>query len=125
MAPGRSTGGTTPGAGAFLTLDAADSFQVVVPFEEADAARIVPGQPVQVTVDALPNDALTGRVVSVAPSGVDLSGIISYYATVVVDGGRTGCATGRPPRPTCASRSVDNVLRVPPRPCAAAAGSPR
>ena len=84
---GTGTGGTTPGAGAFLTLDAADSFQVVVPFEEADAARIVPGQPVQVTVDALPNDTLTGRVVSVAPSGVDLSGIVSYYATVVVDGG--------------------------------------
>ena len=110
---GTGTGGTTPGAGAFLTLDAADSFQVVVPFEEADAARIVPGQPVQVTVDALPNDTLTGRVVSVAPSGVDLSGIVSYYATVVVDGGADRLRDGQTAEANVRVEVVDNVLRVP------------
>ena len=95
---GTGTGGSAaPGAGAFLTLDSANSFQVVVPFEEADAARVLPGQPVQVSVDALPNDTLTGRVTSVAPSGVDLSGIVSYYATVAVDGG-CGPAARRPDR---------------------------
>ena len=110
---GTATGGSTPGAGAFLTLDAADSFQVVVPFEEADAARIVPGQPVQVSVDALPNDTLTGRVVSVAPSGVDLSGIVSYYATVVVDGGADRLRDGQTAEADVRVESVDNVLRVP------------
>ena len=111
---GTSTGGSsTPGAGAFLTLDAADSFQVVVPFEEADAARVLPGQPVQVTVDALPNDTLTGRVVTVAPSGVDLSGIISYYATVVVDGGADRLRDGQTAEADVRVESVDNVLRVP------------
>ena len=110
---GTGSGGTTPGAGAFLTLDAADSFQVVVPFEEADAARIVPGQPVQVTVDALPNDTLTGRVVSVAPSGVDLSGIVSYYATVVVDGGADRLRDGQTAEANVRVEVVDDVLRVP------------
>ena len=110
---GTGSGGTTPGAGAFLTLDAADSFQVVVPFEEADAARIVPGQPVQVSVDALPNDTLTGRVVSVAPSGVDLSGIVSYYATVVVDGGADRLRDGQTAEANVRVEVVDNVLRVP------------
>jgi len=111
---GTSTGaGVAPGAGAFLTLDAANAFQVVVPFEEADAARIVPGQPVQVTVDALPNDTLTGRVVSVAPSGVDLSGIVSYYATVVVDGGADRLRDGQTAEANVRVESVDGVLRVP------------
>ena len=110
---GTTSGASTPGAGAFLTLDAADSFQVVVPFEEADAARVLPGQPVQVTVDALPNDTLTGRVVSVAPSGVDLSGIISYYATVVVDGGADRLRDGQTAEADVRVESVDNVLRVP------------
>jgi multidrug efflux pump subunit AcrA (membrane-fusion protein) len=110
---GTTTGGSTPGSGAFVTLDAADSFQVVVPFEEADAARVLPGQPVQVSVDALPNDTLTGRVVSVAPSGVDLSGIISYYATVVVDGGADRLRDGQTAEADVRVESVDNVLRVP------------
>ena len=110
---GTTSGGSTPGAGAFVTLDAADSFQVVVPFEEADAARVLPGQPVQVSVDALPNDTLTGRVVSVAPSGVDLSGIISYYATVVVDGGADRLRDGQTAEADVRVESVDNVLRVP------------
>jgi multidrug efflux pump subunit AcrA (membrane-fusion protein) len=110
---GTTSGGSAPGAGAFVTLDAADSFQVVVPFEEADAARVLPGQPVQVSVDALPNDTLTGRVVSVAPSGVDLSGIISYYATVVVDGGADRLRDGQTAEADVRVESVDNVLRVP------------
>jgi len=64
-------------------------------------------------VDALPNDTLTGRVVSVAPSGVDLSGIVSYYATVVVDGGADRLRDGQTAEADVRVESVDNVLRVP------------
>ena len=111
---GTGTGGSAaPGAGAFLTLDSANSFQVVVPFEEADAARILPGQPVQVAVDALPNDTLTGRVTSVAPSGVDLSGIVSYYATITVDGGADRLRDGQTAEADVRVEVADNVLRVP------------
>jgi HlyD family secretion protein len=84
-----------------------------VPFEEADAARILPGQPVEVAVDALPNDTLTGRVTSVAPSGVDLSGIVSYYATVTVDGGADRLRDGQTAEADVRVEVADNVLRVP------------
>jgi HlyD family secretion protein len=110
---GTTSGGTTPGSGAFLVLDAADPFQLVVPFEEADAARVAPGQGVDVSVDALPNDTLTGRVTSVAPAGTDLSGIVSYYATVVVDGGADRLRAGQTAEANVRVESVDNVLRVP------------
>jgi HlyD family secretion protein len=110
---GTTGGGTTPGSGAFLVLDAADPFQLVVPFEEADAARVTPGQQVDVQVDALPNDTLTGRVTSVAPAGTDLSGIVSYYATVVVDGGADRLRAGQTAEADVRVESVDNVLRVP------------
>jgi HlyD family secretion protein len=110
---GSSGGGGTLGAGAFVVLDSADPFQLVVPFEEADAARIVPGQLVDVSVDALPNDTLTGRVTSVAPAGQDLSGIVSYYATVVVEGGADRLRDGQTAEADVRVESVDNVLRVP------------
>jgi HlyD family secretion protein len=113
---GGGTAGTAtgaPGAGAFVVLDAADPFQLVVPFEEADAAQIVPGQVVDVSVDALPNDTLTGRVTSVAPSGQDLSGIISYYTTIVVDGGADRLRDGQTAEAAVRVEAVDNALRVP------------
>jgi HlyD family secretion protein len=106
------TGGAAAG-GAFLTLNSADPFQLVVPFEEADAARILPGQQVDVVVDALPNDALTGRVVSVAPSGQDISGIVSYYASVVVVGGADRLRDGQTAEANVRVEAVDNTLRVP------------
>jgi HlyD family secretion protein len=120
--PVSSTGGGTassgspaaaPGAGAFVVLNAADPFQLVVPFEETDAARITPGQRVNVSVDALPDDTLTGRVTSVAPSGQDLSGIISFYTTVVVDGGAERVRDGQTAEAAVQVESVDDVLRVP------------
>ena len=96
-----------------MVLDAADPFQLVVPFEEADAARITPGQLVDVSVDALPDDRVTGRVTSVAPAGQDLSGIVSYYATVVVEGGADRLRDGQTAEADVKVESVDNVLRVP------------
>ena len=112
---GTGTGSTasTPGAGAFVVLDAADPFQLVVPFEEADAARIAPGQQVDVSVDALPDDRLTGDVTSVAPAGQVQSGIVNYYATVVVQGGADRLRSGQTAEANVRVESVDNVLRVP------------
>jgi HlyD family secretion protein len=68
---------------------------------------------VNVSVDALPDDALTGRVTSVAPAGQDLSGIISYYTTVVVDGGAERLRDGQTAEAAVQVESVDDVLRVP------------
>ena len=110
---GGGSTGAAPGAGAFVVLDAADPFQLVVPFEEADAARITPGQPVDVAVDALPGNPLSGRVTSVAPAGQDQSGIINYYATVVVQGGADRLRDGQTAEANVRVESVDNVLRVP------------
>ena len=102
-----------PGAGAFVVLDTADPFQLVVPFEEADATRILPGQLVDVSVDALPNDTFTGRVTTVAPSGQDQSGIISFYTTVVVEGGGDRLRDGLTAEAAVRVAAVENVLRVP------------
>ena len=110
---GPSSTVSAQGSGAFLVLDAADPFQLVVPFEEADAARIAPGQQVDVDVDALPGDPLTGAVTSVAPAGQDLSGIVSYYATVVVQGGADRLRNGQTAEANVRVESVPDTLRVP------------
>lgn len=73
-----------PGGTQFLVLDGADTFQVVVPFAESDAALIAPNQNVDVTVDAVPDLVRRGTVLAVAPGATASSGVIGYYVTVLL-----------------------------------------
>ncbi|HEX4356191.1 MAG TPA: HlyD family efflux transporter periplasmic adaptor subunit, partial [Pseudonocardia sp.] len=66
---------TRPGGSAFMVINNINTFQVVVPFEESDAAKVAPNQKVQVTFDALPDLTRDGTVLSIAPGGVDISGV--------------------------------------------------
>jgi HlyD family secretion protein len=65
-------------------LDGADTFRVVVPFEESDAVRIAPNQNVNVTFDAVPDLARRGTVLAVAPAAIATSGVVGYYVTIVL-----------------------------------------
>ena len=75
---------TRPGGSQFIVLDGADTFQVVVPFEESDASRIAPNQNVDVIFDAVPDLVRHGTVLAVAPSATAASGVVSYYVTVLL-----------------------------------------
>lgn len=73
-----------PGGTSFIVLGDVQSFQIVAPFAETDAALVKPNQEVQVTFDAIPDLTRTGRVVSIAPSGTDIQGVTSYYGVIVL-----------------------------------------
>ncbi|MHA6619370.1 HlyD family efflux transporter periplasmic adaptor subunit [Pseudonocardia sp. DLS-67] len=102
-----------PGGTQFLVLDNIDAFQVVVPFNESDAATIQANQKVNVSVDAVPDVTLEGTVLSVAPTGTAISGVVSYYATIVVQKGDPRIKDGQTVRATVVTEELDNVLTVP------------
>jgi HlyD family secretion protein len=104
---------TRPGGAQFLMLDNIDAFQVVVPFNESDVASILPGQKVNVAVDALPDLTLNGTVLSVAPTGTSVAGVISYYVTMVIDGKDPRLKDGQTARATVVTQEVNDVLTVP------------
>jgi HlyD family secretion protein len=107
-----SNGGST--GGAFMVLNNVDSFQLVVPFEESDAARIAVNQPVEVTVDALPDLRAPATVLAIAPAGTPSSGIVQYNATIVLrEGSDTRLRDGQTALANVIVDSVDNALRVP------------
>ncbi|MBW0116661.1 efflux RND transporter periplasmic adaptor subunit [Pseudonocardia abyssalis] len=110
---GTGAGAATAGGGAFLVLNDVDSFQLVVPFEESDAARVQPGQAVDVTVDAVPGLTVPASVLAVAPTGADVSGIVNYYATVVLNRSDPQLRDGQTADAAVRVESVENVLRVP------------
>ncbi|OZM79722.1 efflux RND transporter periplasmic adaptor subunit [Pseudonocardia sp. MH-G8] len=116
LASGDSGGGssTAPGGGAFMVLNNIDSFQLVVPFEESDASRVAVNQPVEVTVDAIPDLRAPATVLAIAPSGDPSSGIVEYYATIVLrEGSDPRLRDGQTALADVAVESVGNTLRVP------------
>jgi HlyD family secretion protein len=113
---GGGTGGGSapaPGGAAFIVLNNIDSFQLVVPFEESDAARVAPNQRVEVTVDAVPDLRAPATVLAIAPSGNSTTGVVRYYATVVLTEDDDRLRNGQTALADVMVQSVDNVLRVP------------
>jgi HlyD family secretion protein len=114
LASSGSSGGSSGGGTPFMTLNNIDSFQLVVPFEESDAARIAVNQQVEVTVDAIPNLRAPATVLAIAPAGTPSSGIVEYNTTIVLrEGSDPRLRDGQTALADVIVESVDNVLRVP------------
>lgn len=108
-----ATGAARPGGTQFMVLDNVNTFQVVVPFEESDAAKVAPNQKVDVTFDAIPDLTREGTVVSVAPTGSNISSVINYYVTVVLNEIDPRLKAGQTAQARVITNEVDDVLTVP------------
>jgi HlyD family secretion protein len=108
-----ATGAQRPGGTQFLVLTDVNTFQVVVPFEESDAAKVAPNQKVNVTFDAIPDLTRGGTVVSVAPSGSSISSVINYYVTVVLNETDPRLKDGQTAQARVVTNQVEDVLTVP------------
>lgn len=111
-ASGAASAGAS-GGGAFITLTDVDSFQLVVPFEESDAAQISQNQKVEVSVDAFAGLVKQGTVVAVAPTADSLSGTVNYYVTIVLNETDPRLKDGQTAQADVLTKTVENVLRVP------------
>ncbi len=106
------TGASRPGGTQFMVLSDVKKLQLVLPFEQSDAAQVLPNQKVSVQVDAVPDAVLDGHVVSIAPSSTANSGAISYYVTVGLDQSDSKLRDGQTARGTVHTLEKDNVLSV-------------
>ena len=102
-----------PGGTQFMVLDNIDEFQVVMAYTETDASSIAPGQKVRLTFDAVPDLELTGSVLSVSPTATAISGVISYYVTVVLPKGDPRLKSGMTAQAEVLTKEIPGVLAVP------------
>ncbi|MCJ7739629.1 MAG: biotin/lipoyl-binding protein [Anaerolineae bacterium] len=74
-------------SGPFAAIRLLDTsrYVLVVPVDEVDVGRLDLGSPVDVTVDALPELAITGRVERIASVATIEGGVIYYDVTVALD----------------------------------------
>lgn len=81
------------GVPAVVLLDT-DRFRLDVTVNEVDVARLAVDQQVKVTVEALPDTPLTGRVERIAPISVVQGGAVNYLVRILLDETEAGLRAG-------------------------------
>jgi HlyD family secretion protein len=102
-----------PGGSSFMVLDNVDSYQVIVPFQESDAAKLAPGQHADVTFDSVPDLICGATVVSMSPTGTQIKDVTNYYATLVLNKTDPRLKEGMTADAAVVTSEVPNVLVVP------------
>ena len=90
VAVGQMTGGGMPA----ITLLDNSRFHVDVEVDEIDVAQLAEGQPVQVTLDALPDVVLGGTIERIAPTAGGLGSMSAGMAASMGAGGLTALGAG-------------------------------
>jgi macrolide-specific efflux system membrane fusion protein len=108
-----TTSSSTVGSvsGLFVLTDVT-ALQVTASFSEADAAKLVVGQPTTYTFSALSNVTASGKLLSVDLLPTVSSGATSYKATFTIDGKVSGLKPGMTVTATVLTGAGYNVLQV-------------
>ena len=80
---GSSSGSSSSGSSLF-TIDSLGQLEIVAGFAEADATEIAVGQPVTITLPALPNTEVAGRVAAVSLTSTVVSNVVTYDETITL-----------------------------------------
>ncbi len=89
------------------------SFHINVGVDESSVGQLKVGQPVRITIDALPDQALTGHVDRIAPTASNVGGIISYKVTLTLDPTTALVRGGMSANVEIVTDTHENVLIVP------------
>jgi HlyD family secretion protein len=91
------------------------SLEVVLDMDEIDIGAIAVGQPTIVTLEAWPDEELTGEVVSIAPKAKVQSEIVTYEVHLSLQAGDLPVLTGMTANAELITANREGVLLVPNR----------
>ncbi len=98
---------------AFATLLDLDHMVVKVGFPEADAGKVAAGQAVDLTIDSLTGQRLTGTVASIDTVSTVVSNVVTYDAIVSFDSVPAAVKPGMTANVSVITASRDGVVAVP------------
>ncbi|MCB8980891.1 MAG: efflux RND transporter periplasmic adaptor subunit [Ardenticatenaceae bacterium] len=99
----------SPGAPAISVVNE-EAFHITVSVDEIDIDQIALGQEVEVSVDALPDTAVSGTISEIAPTSASSGGVVTYLVTINIDSAQA--IDLRPGMSASASIVVDEVADV-------------
>jgi multidrug efflux pump subunit AcrA (membrane-fusion protein) len=80
---------------------------------EIDVPKVKVGDKATVTLDALPNETYTGKIIAVDTSGTVSSGVVSYTTTIQLDSGVDSILPNMSATANIITDVEDNVVMVP------------
>ena len=111
-----ATGATTPtdsSSSGIVTIADLSELQVVAGFAEADATKIKVGQTAVVTLSALPETTVAGKVTAVSPTSTVTSNVVTYAVTIRLIDPATSVRNGMTAEVSVTVASKSNVLQLP------------
>jgi len=101
--------------GSAFTLTNPNRFHMDVLVDEIDVRQLQIGQPVRISIDALPNTEVTGMVTQIATTADNVSGVIAYQVTIVPEFTDEALRAGMSATAIITTAQVNNVLLLPNR----------
>ncbi len=98
-----------------LVLVDLSKFTIEVNVDEIDIVNVKVGQPVALTLDALPDETIAASVASIAPVATNTGGVVSYVVAMDVDASNPDVRAGMSANAEITTLRKDNVLLVPNR----------
>jgi HlyD family secretion protein len=89
------------------------SFHIDVGIDENSVGALQEQQPVVITVDALPDETLTGRVDYIAPTAADTGGVVTYKVIISLDKTDLPVRGGMSANADVITNVRENVLVIP------------
>jgi macrolide-specific efflux system membrane fusion protein len=98
-----------------ITLVGTGEIEMQGYIDELDVASVKLGQAANITLDALPNEQVTGNVTFISPMGTVLAGIVSYATTITLENPSAELKDGMSATAEVIVERHDNVLLIPNR----------
>ncbi|WP_448595241.1 efflux RND transporter periplasmic adaptor subunit [Thermoflexus hugenholtzii] len=108
-------GSPAPAGTPAITLGDLNHLEVVVNLPEVDVAQVAPGQEAVIIPEATPDTRLKGKVISVAPMGFQIQGVVNFPVTIALEENAPSVRAGMTVQVQIAVARRENALLVPRR----------
>lgn len=107
------TSGSGSDASGFIVISDLGDLEIRAYFSETDTAQLAVGQRAQVTLNATPGEALTGRVVAIDETSTTVNQVVSYGVTIELNDQPADVRVGQTVVAVVVTDRASDVLVVP------------
>lgn len=108
-----AVGDSVQGGAAAMSMIVGEEMVLSIAVDELDVVLVTPGQPVDISVDALPGTTITGAVEKIAPVGSGSGGVSTYDVSLNFTAAGTGVMPGMNASGAVEVARAENALYVP------------
>ena len=98
-----------------VVLTDLNGFTMKVLVDEIDVRQVAVGQTVRLSIDALPDAEITGRVTKISPSAANVNNVVAYEVTIVPDPSDEPLRAGMSATAIITTAEVDDAVLIPNR----------